>query len=301
VLRLYRSVLLAAALVSPLAAQSQRDNLLVSAQWLSEHLKDPNLVILHMGDRAGYDTAHVEGARWIDFRGFAAPSAPGALTLELPPADSLRAALIRLGISDNSRIVVYPTSTGGLTIATRLILTLDHAGFGESTSLLDGGLRAWRMAGYPTTAAAPTIRPGALSPLKVKAVTVSAEYVRDNIGKPGTAVVDGRAAAFYDGVSEGGPQGFRRRGHIKGAGSAPYNEIANENGELKSPDQLTAMFAKAGVKPGDTVIGYCHIGQQATGMLFAARTLGYKVMLYDGSFEDWARRDWPVAVPPAGK
>lgn len=295
---LLRSVALAAVLASPLAAQSSRDNLLVSAKWLSEHLKDPNLVILHMGDKVGYDTAHVEGARWLDFSGLAAPSAPGALVLELPHPDTLRAALSRLGISDNSRIVIYPTSTNGLTVATRVVLTLDYAGFGEATSLLDGGLRAWRNAGYPTTSVAPAARTGTLSPLKTRVVTVSAEHVRDHIGKAGTAVVDGRAAAYYDGVSEGGPQGFRRRGHIKGAGSVPYNEITNENGELKSPEQLAAMFTKAGVKAGDTIIGYCHIGQQATGMLFAARTLGYKVLLYDGSFEDWAKRDWPVAVPP---
>ena len=54
---------------------------------------------------------------------------------------------------------------------------------------------------------------------------------------------------------------------------------------------------RAGVKPNDTVIGYCHIGQQATAMLFAARSLGYKVVLYDGSFEDWSKRDLPVDNP----
>ncbi len=47
------------------------------------------------------------------------------------------------------------------------------------------------------------------------------------------------------------------------------------------------------------VIGYCHIGQQATAMLFAARTLGHEVRLYDGSFEDWSRHtEYPVEVPP---
>jgi thiosulfate/3-mercaptopyruvate sulfurtransferase len=65
--------------------------------------------------------------------------------------------------------------------------------------------------------------------------------------------------------------------------------------ELKSADEIRAAFAKAGVKPDDTVITYCHIGQQATATLFAARTLGYKVLFYDGSFEDWSRRDLPVA------
>ena len=49
------------------------------------------------------------------------------------------------------------------------------------------------------------------------------------------------------------------------------------------------------------VITYCHIGQQATATLFAARTLGYSVMLYDGSFEDWSRRDLPVDNPSAPK
>jgi thiosulfate/3-mercaptopyruvate sulfurtransferase len=54
------------------------------------------------------------------------------------------------------------------------------------------------------------------------------------------------------------------------------------------------------VKPGDTVVGYCHIGQQATGMLFAARSLGHKVLLYDGSFEDWsAHANYPVETGAA--
>ena len=64
--------------------------------------------------------------------------------------------------------------------------------------------------------------------------------------------------------------------------------------QLKPAADIAAVFTKAGVKPGDTVIGYCHIGQQATAMLFAARSLGYKVVLYDGSFEDWSKRDLPV-------
>ena len=67
--------------------------------------------------------------------------------------------------------------------------------------------------------------------------------------------------------------------------------------QLKPADEIAAVFTEAGVRPGDTVIGYCHIGQQATAMLLAARTLGYRVVLYDGSFEDWSRRDLPVDTP----
>ena len=123
-----------------------------------------------------------------------------------------------------------------------------------------------------------------------------AATVKARLGTPGVAVVDGRDAAFYDGVETGGGHGFTHRtGHIRGALSIPFTSITDDRLLLKSNDELAAIFAKAGVKPNDTVIGYCHIGQQTTAMLFAARTLGHPVLLYDGSFEDWSRHtDYPV-------
>jgi thiosulfate/3-mercaptopyruvate sulfurtransferase len=117
--------------------------------------------------------------------------------------------------------------------------------------------------------------------------------------------VDGRDAAYYDGVETGGSHGTpHRTGHIRGAFSIPFTSITDDRLLIKSDAELAAIFAKAGVKPNDTVIGYCHIGQQTTAMLFAARTLGHNVLLYDGSFEDWSRHaDYPVDNPSekAGK
>ena len=84
------------------------------------------------------------------------------------------------------------------------------------------------------------------------------------------------------------------------AHSVPFSEMADEQNLLKPAADLEQLFTKAGVRPGDTIIGYCHIGQQATAMLFAARTLGRPVLLYDGSFEDWSRQsDSPVDNPSA--
>jgi thiosulfate/3-mercaptopyruvate sulfurtransferase len=291
-----RKLIALSLVAAPLAAQGPREKLVVSPQWLNAHLNDKNLVMIHIGEKPGYDSGHIAGARLIDMTSFLAPTVPGGPTLELPNPDTLRAGLARLGVSNDSRIVLY--AAGNITRATRVLLTLDHAGLGDATLWLDGGLAAWKAAGFATTSDATPAAVGTLSPLKTKPVTVAAEFVRDNIGKPGIAVIDARASAFYDGLQEAGPADARRKGHIKGALSVPYTEITDAQGVLKSPADLQAVFTKAGVKPGDTIVGYCHIGQQATAMLFGARTLGYKVLLYDGSFEDWARRDWPLAVPP---
>jgi thiosulfate/3-mercaptopyruvate sulfurtransferase len=293
-----RSALTLAVTAAPLVAQqSAREHLLVTPKWVAAHLNDANLVLLQVGDKAKYDTQHIAGARYVMFSDIGPVDSATKLSLEIPRDDSLRARLARLGISDNSRIVVYADS-GRYSQATRVILTLDYAGLGASTSLLDGGMLGWVKSGNPTTTAPTPEKIGTLSPLKTRRAVVSGEFVRDNLGKPGIAVIDARTSNYYDGTSEGGPTDARKKGHIPGALTVPFSSLYTDANELRTPEELQRIFSAAGVKPGDRIVGYCHIGQQATAMLFAARTLGHEVLLYDGSFEDWARRGWPVEVGP---
>ena len=287
------------------APASPRDGLVVSTTWLSEHLKDPNLVLLHVGDKGEYDTAHIPGARFVSLQDISVSDRSGnGLILEMLPADTLRERLAAYGISDTSRIVAY-FGKDWVSPTTRLMFTLDYAGLGAQSSLLDGGQPAWTRAGQAVTAVVPEIKTGALSALKIQPLVVNRDYVRDHLGKAGQAVVDGRGTSLYDGTQTGGGKDRpHRTGHIAGAGSFPFNETTDDALLLRSPDELKTRLEKAGAKPGDTVIGYCHIGQQATAMLFAARTLGYRVLLYDGSFEDWSRYpELPVVNPsePAKK
>ena len=290
--------------VLSISAASPRDNLLVSTAWLAQHLKDPGLVLLHVGDKAEYDASHIPGARYVSLKDISVSGpAPGeGLTLEMPSADVLREKLAALGISDDSRVVVY-FGKDWLSPSTRVIFTLDYAGLGDHASLLDGGQPAWMRDGQPVTAAVPDARPGALSPLKIRPLVVSGEFVREHLKVKGHAIVDARDAAFYDGTQSGGRRPDAPKfGHIPGALSVPFSDLADDRVVLRSAEELQARFSKAGVKEGDTIIGYCHIGQQATAMLFAARTLGLKVLLYDGSFEDWTKHpDYPLENPAATK
>lgn len=113
-----------------------------------------------------------------------------------------------------------------------------------------------------------------------------------NLGKPGHVVVDARNVEFYTGAKAGGRP--ERNGHIPGAVSIPFDSLLTDAPRFKPERELRAAFAAAGVKDGDRVVAYCHIGQQATVVYFAARVLGYPVVLYDGSFEDWSARGKPV-------
>jgi thiosulfate/3-mercaptopyruvate sulfurtransferase len=145
----------------------------------------------------------------------------------------------------------------------------------------------------------PPARAGTLGAREVKPIVVDAAFVLAHLKAPHFAVVDARAVAFYDGSQAGGPASQPQRpGHIQGALSVPYTSVVDDHVVFRTADDLAAIFAKAGVKPDDTVIGYCHIGQQATAMLLAARSIGHPVLLYDGSFEDWSRHpEYPVDNP----
>jgi len=280
---------------------ASRDTLVVSPAWLAQHLHDPDLIVLQVGVKDTYDAGHIPGARfldWMDFHNM--DQKPGELTLEMPPLAALHDALENVGISNQSNVVIY-ASDDYWSPSTRILLTFDYAGL-SNVRYLDGGLKEWVASGNPVSKDAPLPKKGALSPLNVRPIIVDAAFVQAHERAPGFAIVDARNTEFYDGSKGGGQRGQTKKfGHIPGALNAPFDGFADNDGRLKSTAEIKALFDKAGVKPGDTVIGYCHIGQQATAMLFAARTLGHDVLLYDGSFEDWNNRGLPLELPSGKK
>ncbi len=286
---------LAPPLASTRQGQVEAPPLFVSTDWLVQHLRDPNLVLLHVGAAGDYPAAHIAGARLVSVADLSVNDTARKLSVEMPGADTLRARLEALGISDHSRIVVY-YAKDIVYQATRILMTLTYAGLGDRASLLDGGMGKWVAEGNPTTADVAAPRAGSLSPLAIKPFVVDAAYVQSVLGKAGVSVVDARDTVFYSGSRTGGsPSAPHRAGRIPGARSVPYSTLTDASLRIRPTASLREAFDAAGVRPGDVVIGYCHTGQQATTMLLAARALGHPVLLYDGSFQDWsAHTELPV-------
>ena len=282
-------------------APAAAEPLVVNTAWLAAHLHDKHLILFQIGDRASrpvYDSAHIAGAQFLaPLSEFSTPRVEGALVLELPSVETLDSVLESKGISNDSRIVLY-FARQYLSPTSRAAFTLEYMGLGGQVSILDGGLEAWKAEGRPVTADVPTVTPGHFTPHPHPELVANAEFVKAHLEDQAVRIVDARDTAFYNGRET--RQG--RNGHIPGAASLYFGSVVDSAGKFLPVSELRGLFAKAGVQPGQTVVTYCHIGQQASFLWFAARYLGYSAKLYDGSFQDWAARsELPVVNPAAPK
>jgi thiosulfate/3-mercaptopyruvate sulfurtransferase len=248
-------------------------------------MKDANLVVLAVGDRSDYDAEHIAGSQFIEYRSVGVKGGTG-LTLELPPMDQLAEVFSKLGVGNDSRVVVYRLKDW-LTPAARVILTLDAMGLGKNAAMLDGSLATWKEEGRPTSKDTPAVKPGKLTPCPQNDVIADLDFVKANLHQAGVRILDARDPKVYSGdtVRTG-----LTPGHIQGAGNVHYDSLLDEKtGKLKPVAELQSKFRDAGVKPGDRVVTYCFIGQQASALYLVSRYLGYDTRLYDGSWDEWTR------------
>ncbi|MBL0939592.1 MAG: sulfurtransferase [Gemmatimonadaceae bacterium] len=293
------AVLAAMALCSTSNADAQSrpntSNMVVTTAWLADHLRDPDLVVLHVGSKVAYDSGHVEGARHVTLDEIALPQGPGTLTLQMAGEAQLDAWAERNGISDRSRIVVVPHDAA-LQSATRVVITLAYLGAFERTSLLDGSFQAWKREGRAVSAVAPSPATGVSFTPKLKPeIIATIAQVEAATKDRSRFIVDARLPRFYNG--DGG--GYPRPGHIPTAVNVPLSSVST-NGYLKPVSELQTLFTEQGVDQSKPVITYCHIGQQATLLWFVATMLGHDARMFDGSFQEWSgAQHLPVVAPPA--
>ncbi|NUQ19213.1 MAG: 3-mercaptopyruvate sulfurtransferase [Sphingomonas sp.] len=274
---------------------------LVSAEWLAEHLGEPHLVIVdsswHMpasgrDGRAEYLQAHIPGARFLDIDELSDRSNPAPHML--PIAADFGAAMERLGIGSDDRIVVYDNSP--IHTAARGWFTLRHFG-ATKVSILDGGFQKWVAEGRPTESGEPKPREARFHAEAAPGKVFSKEQI---LAGPGCALADARGKGRFE-ATEPEPRAGIAGGHIPGARNLPFGKLYDEDGTFKSADEIRRLFAGAGLDPTQPFIASCGSGVTATSLIFAANLLGMDSgRLYDGSWSEWgADPATPKAVGPA--
>jgi thiosulfate/3-mercaptopyruvate sulfurtransferase len=274
---------------------------LVSTDWLEAHLGEPDLAVVdaswHMpasgrSGREEYLAAHIPGARFLEIDELSDHSDPSPHML--PGAAEFSAAMERLGIGRDDRIIVYDNSP--IHTAARGWFTLRHFG-ARNVAILDGGFRKWIAEGRPTQAAEPAHRNARFEASEPRRDSVTKE---DILAGAGCALVDARGKARFE-AAEPEPRPGIAGGHIPGARNLPFGLLFDDQGCFKSLEELRRAFDAAGLDPSKRFIASCGSGVTATSLIFAAHLLGGDAgKLYDGSWTEWgADPSTPKAVGSA--
>ena len=227
--------------------------------------------------RASYETGHIPTAGFADLMNDLSDP-DSRYQFGMPSPEQFAAGMERLGVGDDSRVVVYDTTNSSW--AARVWWMLRWIGF-DRAALLDGGLAAWTAAGG-SLSTEPVERPhGSLTVNLRPELIADQEEVRAAIGNDATRLVDAMPAVHYRGEWAM----YDQPGHIPGATNAPVSSLFDEAGRFRSSDELAAIF---GDDKGKRTITYCGGGIAASADAFALTRLGYKdVAIYAASLEEW--------------
>ena len=271
----------------------------VAADWLAEHIDDPEIQIIdarmappgqeERDLNAEYQAGHIPGAVFFDIEALSDHTSP--LPHMMPRAEAFAVAMRELGVSSDKHLVVY--DEGNLFSAPRAWWMLRTFGV-EKVSIVAGGLEGWRRDGLPLEQGLPELPEGdfdgRVDPLAIKRLTDVLLVSHEGSAQ----IVDARPAGRFNGqVAE--PRPGLRCGHIPGALNVPWTELVI-NGELKTTDELNEIFARQGVDFERPIIASCGSGVTAAAVVLGLTTLGVNgVSLYDGSWSEWgARTDLPI-------
>jgi thiosulfate/3-mercaptopyruvate sulfurtransferase len=263
-----------------------RDSALVSAQWVEDHLDDPNVVLVEVDeDTAAYDKGHIAGAIKLDWT----TDLQDQVRRDFVSKSQFEALLSSRGVANDDTIVLYGGNNNWFAAYAYWYFKLyGHA----DVKLLDGGRKKWELDSRELTDELPE-RAGTSYTAQEQDRSIRAfrDEVGEAIGKQN--LVDVRSPDEYAGrllaPAHLPQESAQRGGHIPTAVNVPWSKAANDDGTFKSDDELKELYTEAGVDWDKDTIAYCRIGERSSHTWFVLKELlgQQNVKNYDGSWTEW--------------
>ena len=265
---------------------------IVSNAWLEEHLDDPNIRIFEISAEntmERYNQGHIPGALWFFWKDFCWHESDRQFITPEEMAERLGA----VGVGPDTTLILYGNPVQFGTYAFWVLKMAGH----KDVRVLDGARTKWLAEQRPLSVDTPRFEPVDYpAPRPDESMRLGRDAVRDRLGRAGCVLIDARSPEEYSGErvsSYDAPldHGAERKGCIPVARLLFYKGLLNEDDSFKSPDELKAVFAQAGIaldEPSEFVC-YCRLSHRAT-LLWTAMTYLMNVddvKIYDGSWTEW--------------
>ena len=261
---------------------------LVTTDWLAEHLNDPNVVVAEVDENPDvYDEGHIRGAVKLHWR----EDLQDPIERDLVEKDDFERLMSSRGIGNDTTLVLYGDKNNWFAAyAYWYVKIYGH----EDARILDGGRQKWIDEQRELTTDEPTVEAATYAAQeRDESIRTYRDAVRKTIGADGQALVDVRSPQEFSGDLVAPPgyeqEGAQRGGHIPSAESIPWAQAVRDDGTFKSAAELRELYAAHGVTEEKSVTAYCRIGERSAHTWFVLRELlGYEdVKNYDGSWTDW--------------
>lgn len=275
---------------------------LVSTSWLAEHINDAELAVLDGSfklpgatptARDEFLSAHLPGAQFFDVDDVADHS--NKLPHMLPSEQQFAVLIGAMGIGNETLVVVYDRP--GMMSAGRVWWTLRAFGH-QNVKVLNGGFKKWVAEGRQVTADLEVPEKRIYQPKFDAAAVRDRRQMLANISSAAEQVIDARSAARFSAEEKEARPGLRS-GHIPGSLNLPFNLLSDPaTGEVKSPEEIKALFEKAGLDLRAPVIATCGSGVTAAALAFGLHLIGKSdVAVYDGAWAEWGLPGDTPVVP----